>query len=200
MKTTFILLILILFQTTYPQNAVINGFKLENNSIQNMQNSSLKKEGLNTASSILLLIWPLNPMLVYENKKINFGLTKEASVVFPFLQTSKFGTIGRAGLEYSYIFRGERKSHIRSFFNIDIPVHTGDFVAFTASIGGGYFTDTKKNGIFPQASLNMLVPFGEGLGINPYIKFRHTFMLDKTQSDVTDFSLGIGLLILPFFN
>ena len=119
--------------------------------------------------------------------------------MFPFIRTSNFGTIARLGLEYSYIFRSDRNNHLRSFFNVDIPVNAGDFVAFTTSIGGGVFTDTKKSGIFPQASFNMFVPFGEGLGINPYIKLRHTFMLDKTQSDITDFSLGIGLLILPFF-
>lgn len=170
-------------------------YKLSDSSVP----SPLNNGSMNTTTSVVLLSWPLNPMLVYENKKIDFGLTKEISAVFPFIRTPGFGTIGRLGLEYSYIFRSGGNNHIRSFFNVDIPVDAGDFVAFTTSIGGGFFTDTKKNGIFPQASFNMFVPFGEGLGINPYIKFRHTFMLDKTQSDVTDFSFGIGLLILPFF-
>jgi len=202
MRIIYIFLLSLIIQNTRAQNIDIKGFTFEKPFVQKIQSLEIpqKKESLNTASSVLMLAWPLNPMLVYENKKINFGITKEVSVAFPLIRTAKFGTIGRVGLEYSYIFRSERYSHVRSFFNVDIPVDAGDFVAFTTSIGGGYFTDTKKSGIFPQASFNMLVPFGEGFGINPYIKLRHTFMFDKTQSDVTDFSLGIGLLILPFFN
>lgn len=158
-----------------------------------------KLQVLNTTSSILLLAWPLNPMIVYENEKVNFGLTKEVSAVFPFIRTKNFGAIGRMGFEYSYIFRAENKNHLRGFLNIDLPIHSGDFIAFTTGIGGGYFTDTRKSGIFPQISLNMFVPFGEGLGITPYFKLRHTFMFNETKSDVTDLSLGIGLIILPFF-
>lgn len=201
MRIIFILLLFLIFQNTHSQDVDIMSFTLKKFLSQKIQSQGIQqsKESLNTTSSVLLLVWPLNPMLVYENKKINFGLTKEVSVIFPFIRASEFGTIGRLGLEYSYIFRSERNSHIRSFFNVDIPVDAGDFVAFTTSIGCGYFTDTKKSGIFPQASFNMLVPFGEGLGINPYIKLRHTFMFDKTQSDVTDFSLGIGLIVLPYF-
>lgn len=192
MKFIYITSILIFFITGDSRSQI---YKINDSSAP----APLKNEGLNTTTSVMLLSWPLNPMLVYENKKIDFGLTKEVSVVFPFIRTPGFGTIARLGLEYSYVFRSDRNNHLRSFFNVDIPVDAGDFVAFTTSMGGGVFTDTKKSGIFPQASFNMFVPFGEGLGINPYIKLRHTFMLDKTQSDITDFSLGIGLLILPFF-
>ncbi|MBI5402940.1 MAG: hypothetical protein HY959_06040 [Ignavibacteriae bacterium] len=151
-------------------------------------------------NAMIITAMLINPMLVYENKKVNFGLTKEASVLFPFIRFSKFGTVCRVGAEYSYIFRDERNHHLRSFFSVEIPLEAEDFVALTTGIGGGYFTDFKKSGAFPQVTLGGLLFFDQKFSVNPYIKLRHTFMFDRSQSDVTDLSLGIGIIYMPFFD
>jgi two-component system alkaline phosphatase synthesis response regulator PhoP len=128
--------------------------------------------------------------LLIENKKFYAGFTKEISYgKFPY---------GRLALEYSFIFRETRLNHLRASYNFDIPLETGDFFAFLISVGGGYFTDFDKEGYFPQASLSLLLPFSDEIGSMPYIKFRHTFMTDKSKSDISDFSLGLGLYISLF--
>jgi hypothetical protein len=152
---------------------------------------------LNTATFLFALL--INPMLVYENEKVNFGLTKEVSLALPYFVDNGFGSIGRLGLEYSYIFRSERNHHFRSFFDLGFPLESSEYVAVTVNVGGGYFTDFKKNGIFPQVSFNMIIPVNDNLAVNPYVKLRHTFMLDKTQPDVTDISIGIGFMAFTLF-
>lgn len=126
----------------------------------------------------------VNPMLVIEDKKAFFGLTKEISAgIFPY---------GRLAFEYSYIFRSYNTSHLRFSYNYDFILAAGDFVGFIATPGAGYFTDTKNNGWFLQGSVGALLGPGEPLMFNPYLKYRHTFIKEKTKSNINDISIGVG--------
>lgn len=161
--------------------------------------SPLNKVDADLHTAIFIFIFLINPELIYENEKVNFGLTKEVSFAFPVMGANDFTALGRLGLEYSYIFRNERNHHLRSSLNVDIPIETNEFTAVMLSIGGGYFTDFKKNGIFPQVSLGMFIPTNENFAVNPYVKLRHTFMLDKSQSSNTDISVGVGFTMFTMF-
>lgn len=170
---------------SYSQNSEYKSSEI-NLKFHSKENSSMSS-GLLKAG---LIVFPFNPILLIENKKFYAGFTKEISYgKFPY---------GRLALEYSFIFRETRFNHLRASYNFDIPLETGDFFAFLISVGGGYFTDFDKEGYFPQASLSLLLPFSDEIGSMPYIKFRHTFMTDKSKSDISDFSLGLGLYISLF--
>jgi len=141
----------------------------------------------------------INPEILYENKKVNFGLTKEFSMLFPFVETKGLMALSRLGVEYTYVFRESRNHHLRGFFNLEIPIEAADYIAITWGIGGGYFTDLKKSGAFPQTSLDAVIPVTNRFALIPYLKLRHTFMFDRTQSDITDFSAGMGFTFMPFY-
>jgi hypothetical protein len=149
----------------------------------------------NTASEDVfvpfLIIWPLNPMLVVENNKAYFALTKEVSLLLP-------RVTGKVGFEYSYVFRSDRNHHLRVFADYIIPLMAEDFMAIVLNTGVGYFTDTKKSGLFPQVSIGLLVPLGDAMVINLYGKVRETFMLKKEEADIFDASIGIGLIFYPY--
>lgn len=139
----------------------------------------------------IMLLWPLNPSIVVENKKAYFALTKEISVILP-------RALGKIGFEYSYVFREERNNHLRVFADYFYPIEAGDFAAVLVNIGGGYFTDTKKNGLFPQISVSILAPMSDYFAINLYAKARETFMLNKEEANIFDGSFGVGLVLLPW--
>jgi len=141
----------------------------------------------------------INPQILYENKKVNFGLTKELSVLFPLAETKGLMALSRLGVEYTYVFRESRNHHLRGFFNLEIPIEAADYIAITWGIGGGYFSDLKKSGAFPQTSLDAFIPISNRVALIPYLKLRHTFMFDRTQSDITDFSAGMGFTFMPFY-
>lgn len=143
----------------------------------------------------LIVAWPLNPMLVVEDKKAHFALTKELSFGFPVFYAGKTPVLTNLGAEYSYVFRQERTSHIRAYADLLVPIQSGDFFAFLAGAGAGYFTDTKKSGIFPQASISLMVPLTEGAALKIYIKGRNTFMLKKEESNIFDVSIGAATTI-----
>jgi hypothetical protein len=202
----FAMLLLFSLQSAFSQVPRGDGYKpsLLNHNIDfsNYKNlsSPLKTQDFDLNSITMIFVCVINPVLMYENKKINFGLTKEVSIGFPFLNSKYFGTIGKLGLEYSYIFREERNYHLRCSFSSEIPIQSSDYAAVTLGFGGGYFTDFKKKGIFPQVSLSMIIPIDEQIAAYPYIKLRHTFMLDKTQTDNTDISIGVGFMFFALFN
>jgi hypothetical protein len=191
----------ITFSQEIPKTNVKHGLlydKMELNKSDSFK-SSLNSDDYGLNSVLMVFICVINPELIYENEKINFGLTKEVSLGFPFLRVNNFNSIGRLGFEYSYIFKSERNHHLRSFLDMGIILESSEFIAISLNAGGGYFTDFRKNGIFPQVSLNMVIPTGENVALNPYVKLRHTFMLDKTQSDNTDISAGVGFMIFSGF-
>lgn len=135
----------------------------------------------------MIMVFPLNPEFLIENKKFYAGITKEVSLgFFPY---------GRLSSEYSLIFRETRVNHLRFSYNYDFAIEAGDFAAFVITAGGGYFTDFNKEGYFPQLSFALLFPLTDNIATNPYIKFRHTFITDKDESDISDLSFGFGLYI-----
>lgn len=153
-------------------------------------NSLLKQPGLNYSKAGVPLSFYIaaiiNPMLVIEDKKAFFGLTKEVSIgKFPY---------GRLAFEYSYIFRSYITSHLRLSYNYDIILEAGNFVGFVVTPGAGYFTDTKNNGWFIHGSFGAILPTGNYFAFNPYLRYRHTFIKDKSKSNINDISLGVGLM------
>ena len=129
-------------------------------------------------------MFPINPILLLEDKKFYVGITKEFSFgIFPY---------GRIAAEYSLIFRNTRLNQLRFSYNFDIPVEAGDLAAFFLTVGAGYFTDFYKEGYFPQASFSLLIPVDDNIGISTYFKIRNTFMTEKEESDIFDISLGLA--------
>jgi hypothetical protein len=153
--------------------------KLSLNSFPSVANSISKE----SPADALWLLFPFNPMLVVENQKVYFGLTKEVS----------FGIarIGNIAAEYSYIFREERKNHLRFSYNYEFLASGSDFAVFLVTFGAGYFTDFNKKGFFPQTGLNLLLVLYENVCVAPYVKARYTIMTKKEESNIFDFSLGL---------
>lgn len=148
-----------------------------------------KKSGAPAFLIAGIALFFINPEVVIENKKVYFGLTKEVSAgFFPY---------GRIAFEYSYIFRSFDRNHLRISYNLDYIFESRDFIAFWLSGGVGYFTDTKNNGIFPQLSIAALIPVSMGGfgAVYPYFKARQTFVKGQENSNITDFSFGMGLLL-----
>jgi len=136
-----------------------------------------------------IIFFFINPELVFENKKVYFGLTKEVSAgLYPF---------GRFAFEYTHVFRNFGSNQFRFSYNYDFFIETYKFFAYMLSAGVGYFTDNQNNGFFPQASVGMVipVPIGIATGVYPYFKARHTFVKGQGNSNITDFSFGIGLML-----
>lgn len=149
--------------------------------------NEIKSSSSLSAYETIALLFPLNPIFLIEDKRFYAGITKEFSIgAFPY---------GRASAEYSLIFRKTRLNQLRFSYNFDIPLEVSDFGAFMLTVGAGYFTDFYKEGFFPQASLNIMLPFNDNIGINAYVKFRNTFVTDDNESDIFDFSLGLATFV-----
>ncbi len=182
------MLILLICVTVYSQSDPLNlNFNMDKNAYGNSLltplNITYSKAGAPLSFYIAAII---NPMLVIEDKKVFFGLTKEVSIgKFPY---------GRLAFEYSYIFRSYNTSHLRLSYNYDIILDIGQFVGFVATPGVGYFTDTKNNGWFIHGSFGAILPTGNYFAFNPYLRYRHTFIKDISKSNINDVSLGVGLM------
>ena len=185
MKKLILIIFIFIFTTkNYSQTANINF-------------STKSDFGLKVIST-LIIFSPLNPMLVVENKKAYFGLTKEISSIIPVHLFKKAPLLLKPSFEYSYIFRSERTSHLRAGLDIGYPIVTSDFAAVLFFAGGGYFSDTKKSGITSDASLNFFAPIEDYLGLSIYLKVRGNYMLKKEESNIFDASIGISTVIYPF--
>lgn len=185
----------ILLSFSYGTNSQNFSLKLKENKYPVTQNrefnlSSLTKKA--DAPPYVLAIYALtliNPMLVIEDKKAFFGLTKEVSFV---LSTSV--RLGRVSFEYSYVFRNYNRNHLRFSYNYDIILESSDFAAFILTPGAGYFTDTKNKGWFLHTSAGVFLAPMENIAIYPYFRLRHTFINDRNKSDINDISLGMAFL------
>jgi hypothetical protein len=163
----------------------------------NQSNSLASPASMTTVSlGIGAILYLINPIILYEDKKIYMGLTKELSVGF-----GKFGE-HRFAFEYSFVFTGHISNHFRLSYKYDLllkdKIEPSHMLQGTGvlSLGGGGFTNLSKQGVFPE------VTFGYSLRnhkilIFPHVKIRHTFMFRKIDSDITDISFG---LILGFAN
>lgn len=147
-----------------------------------------------------VILYLINPVILYENKKIYAGITKELSVGF-----GKFGE-HRFGFEYSFIFAGNISHHIRFSYKYDVllksNIEPSNMLQGTSaiSIGAGYFTNFDKHGVFPEISYGYTLR-NHKLLLFPHVKIRHTFMFKKEQADITDFSFGIIIGIAnPFID
>jgi hypothetical protein len=131
----------------------------------------------------LILVSVLNPIVVYENKKIYIGTTRELTLGF-----GKY-TRYRVSIEYSFLFRSFLKHHFRASAKYDIQLYRSRGEWFDDQIvvspGAGYFVDNEGSGIFPELTMGFKI--GEGLLFFPYAKIRHTFMFQKEKHDITDF-------------
>ena len=138
------------------------------------------------------VLYLINPILLYEDKKIYAGITKELSVGF-----GKFGE-HRAAFEYSFIFTGNISHHIRFSYKYDMllksKIEPSHMLQGTpvVSLGAGYFTNFTKHGAFPELTFGYALR-NHKLLIYPHIKIRHTFMFKSGDSDITDISFGIIL-------
>ena len=147
-----------------------------------------KKTDSGTYIIAAIILLP-GPELLAENKKVYFGLTKEISAgIYPF---------GRLAFEYTYIFRSYDRNHFRISYNYDFITETNSYVALWLSLGLGYFTDTRNKGFFPQFSGAILIPLDMRVleAVYPYVKTRYTFVRGQGNSNIFDFSLGIGFLL-----
>jgi hypothetical protein len=139
------------------------------------------------AGSIFYLI---NPEIMYENKKLYAGITKEFSIGF-----GKFGE-HRFGIEYSLILGGNIRNHLRFSYKYDLLLKTNIQPSNTVqgtsvvSFGAGYFTDFGSRGAYPEITYGYSLRNDKFL-IYPHVKLRHTFMFDRSKSDNTDLSFGI---------
>lgn len=177
----------------------------QTNTFVNQPVSLLNKE--NTATSFTTIsiglgtiIYLINPIVIYENKSVYAGITKELSVGF-----GKFGE-HRFAFEYSFIFSGNISNQLRLSYKYDLllkkniePSHMLQGTS-ALSMGAGYFSNFNKTGIFPELTFGYSLRNHKIL-IYPHIKLRHTFMFKKPDTDITDISFGIILGIAnPFIN
>jgi hypothetical protein len=143
-----------------------------------------------------IFLYAINPIILYENKRLYAGITKEISMGF-----GNFGEHRLAG-EYSFVFAGNISHHIRFSYKYDMLLKEGiqpsNMLQGTSvlSVGAGYFTNFDKNGIFPEVTYGYTLRNNKLL-IYPHIKIRHTFMFKKDEADITDLSFGI---IIGFAN
>jgi len=163
--------------------------------------SLLNKENTSnsfTAVSIGIgaFLYVINPIIIYENKSVYAGLTKEISMGF-----GKFGE-HRFAFEYSFIFSGNISNQLRLSYKYDLlfkenikPSHMLQG-SKALSLGAGYFANFSKTGVFPELTFGYSLR-NDKILIFPHIKIRHTFMFKKQDTDITDISFGI---ILGFAN
>lgn len=185
-----------------------NSFSQQINSIQSVLESKHRLLNRTKASSsvlpisigVLTAVYLLNPIAEYTNRKMYAGLTKEVSI--------GWGKLGehRTAAEYTMIFAGNIRNYLRLSYKYDFLLAKGIEPSHmlqgtgVVSLGGGYFTDFNGNGFFPEITYGYSIR-NHKLLFYPHIKFRHTFMFDKSKADITDISFGIILGIAnPFID
>lgn len=166
------------------------------NFFSNTQSSSPYSVSIAAAVGLYLL----NPIVIYESKKLYMGLTKEFSIGFGY-----FGE-HRIGIEYSFIISGQIRNYLRASYKYDMllknNLEPSNNLQGTPvlSAGAGYFYDFDKSGIFPEVSYGYSLR-NDKLLIYPHIKFRHTFMFKKEYPNITDISFGFMVGIAnPFID
>lgn len=139
------------------------------------------------AASIFYLI---NPILLYESKKLFAGITKEFSI--------GFGDFGehRLAAEYSLILGGNIRNYLRFSYKYDIllkdnikPSHMFQGTS-VLSLGAGYFTDFNGQGIFPELTYGYSIR-NHKLLFYPHAKIRYSYMFGEENVDKADISFGI---------
>ena len=193
-----IILLLLTFSNVYSQTNFAESKKITLLNYGSKNNSAAPFTKVSIGIGAILYL--INPIILYEDNIIYAGLTKELSV--------GFGKLGehRVAFEYSFVFTGHISHHIRFSYKYDLlmknkiePSHTLQGTS-VLSLGGGYFTNFTKQGVFPEFTYGYSLR-NHKLLIYPHVKIRHTFMLNKGDSGITDVSFGIILGIAnPFID
>ncbi|MEO6694678.1 MAG: hypothetical protein ABIY50_01160 [Ignavibacteria bacterium] len=172
--------------------------------VLSLNKSFLKNRSETTSSTLPIAIglaaffYLLNPIILFENDKIALGFTKELSV--------GFGNFGehRATAEYSYIFRKDLNSNIRLGYKYDILLKKGiqpsnSFQGTTTlTLGGGYFHNFSRPGVFAESSFGYSIRNHKIL-FYPSAKLRYTYV--AKGANIIDFSFGIVVGIAnPFID
>ena len=189
-------------QVNLQQNFSLTNLKLKSTSASHKLPELSRKTStvLPISIGVLTAIYLLNPMVEYTDRKVYAGLTKEISV--------GFGKLGehRTAFEYSMVFGGNIRHYIRLSYKYDILLSEGIEPSHmlqgtsVVSIGGGYFTDFKGKGIFPELTYGYSIR-NHKLLFYPHVKLRYTYMLTKDKPSITDISFGVILGIAnPFLN
>ena len=140
--------------------------------------------------AVATVFYLINPILLYENKKLFGGITKEFSI--------GFGNFGehRVATEYSLILGGNIKHYLRFSYKYDLllknniePSHMLQGTG-VLSLGAGYFTDFNGKGIFPEVTYGYSIR-NHKLLFYPHVKIRYTYMFGKDKIDKADISFGI---------
>ncbi|MBN1632553.1 MAG: hypothetical protein JW917_00130 [Ignavibacteria bacterium] len=149
--------------------------------------------------SLAAFLYIFNPTFLYENNKINSGITKEISLGFGY-----FGEY-RIAFEYSFLFRELRMNHFRIGFkydNLTKNIQPSNILQTSGvfSYGMSYFTDLSNHGLSPEMSYGYSIRNHKIL-IYPHIKLRYTYLFDEYKSNILDFSFGIVVGIAnPFID
>jgi len=205
-NTASILLLLIAInnnsQVNLQQNFSLTDLKLKCKTTEYKlpENAGKSSSVLPISIGVLAAVYLLNPMVEYTDRKVYAGLTKEFSI--------GFGQLGqhRTAFEYSMVFGGTIRHHIRLSYKYDIlladgiePSHMLQGTS-VVSVGGGYFTDFKGKGVFPEITYGYSIR-NHKLLFYPHVKLRYTYMLTKDKPSITDISFGIILGIAnPFID
>jgi len=186
-----ILILFFLFTVFCLQGQVIKKYSVSKNS-----KSTLSSITITAAAGLYLL----NPIIMYDNKKLFMGFTKEISVGFGYFGEHRFS------FEYSFIVSGQIRNHLRAGYKYDFLLKSGLIPSNNLqgtgvlSTGAGYFYDFDKSGVFSELTFGYSLR-NHKLLLYPHIKMRHTFMFKKTESDITDFSFGFMVGIAnPFID
>ena len=167
-----------------------------------------KEPGLSGKSSsvlpisigVLTAVYLLNPLVEYTSRKVYAGLTKEVSI--------GWGKLGehRTTAEYSMVFGGNIRHYLRFAYKYDFLLAAGiqpsHMLQGTSvlSVGAGYFTDFKGEGIFPELTYGYSIRNHKFL-FYPHVKLRYTYMITKDKPSITDISFGVILGIAnPFLD
>ena len=185
---------LVSFSAVFAQNSLLYKPHLKlKDYAQNKNCSDIKSSAFYKKSDVpvelALAVAPvilINPILVFEDKKIFWGLTKEIS-----FSSLRFG---RLAFEYSFLFRTFNKNHLRFSYNYDFMYQQGStWLYYAISPGAGYFTDTQNKGAFLQLSTGFFVPTPL-MFLHFYLKYRFTKIFTKDKSDIHDISFGTGFV------
>ncbi len=208
MKIKRILIVLLYFssalnfvfsQSEFPfrENNFYKKSRLQNNNAEVYRSGSTV---LPISIGVITAIYLINPIFELSDRKLYLGLTKELSF--------GWGKLGehRTSAEYTMIFGGNVRHHLRFSYKYDFLLRTGiqpsHMLQGTSviSAGAGYYTDFNSNGIFPEITYGYSIR-NHKLLFYPHIKLRHTFITDKEKPDITDLSFGIILGIAnPFID
>lgn len=184
-KAVFILFVTIsLWSDSYSQQILLRS----TSSKLNKQSASTSFLPISIAAASIFYV--INPIILYEDKKLFAGITKEFSIGFGKLGEHRFAA------EYSLILGGNVKNHLRFSYKYDVllkdNIEPSNMFQGTGviSIGAGYFTDFDGKGVFPEISYGYSIR-NHKLLFYPHVKLRYTYLFGKDKINKADISFGI---------